>query len=160
MVYDHLFCKSRTKDLAYGKGLGAPLDMYSANIGQWSLECPSVLHLVHQTSSRTSLTFFMSCICRVRLASWLCIICIPVFDSVIGDASNFIAISKALFYEVIFCYINECLMWGSSIAMNHSWCCCGAMLKLTWPNRVLKFWSNSHIVSVDYCFISFGSVIH
>ena len=51
-------------------------------------------------------------------------------------------------------------MCGNNATMNHSWCCCSAMSKLTISKRILILWLNSHTICIGFCFISFSSVIH
>ena len=114
-----------------GSELGVPLARHCAKTGHCSFECPSVLHLVHHTSSRTSFHFFKLWNSRVMLTNYFWSWSIPNVDSDINDASNLIVISRASLCEVTFCCISGNQMCGNNIAINHSWCCCTGSSKLT-----------------------------
>ena len=95
---------------AYGKGLGTPLARYSTKTRQFSFECPLPLHLVHQVFSCASFPFLISCTWRVKLANRVYNCVIHVLVSAMGEASNFIAISRGDSCIVRLCCINGILI--------------------------------------------------
>lgn len=80
--------------------------------------------------------------------------------SPIGDASNFMAISKATAYNIILCCVNGTLICGNSAAINHSMCCASDIGKYTCPISTWNLWSKSQVdLSFNYL-ISFSSIMH
>jgi hypothetical protein len=62
-------CSDKGRDLGFfhishhnppcGSGFGMPVSIYCANVGHSFLWCPSILHVVHQMTSRLSLFLFL-----------------------------------------------------------------------------------------------------
>ena len=141
-------------------GLRAPDNKLFQNFGQVSLVCPLAWKWVHQRSSWSSLSFLMSCNYNVKLANCTWIWFIPTTVSPIGDASNFIAVSRALICMAIFCYANGCQICGTSTVINHSLCWTSLFWKLTWAINALNRWLKSQIVSLGNCLNSFNSMVY
>ena len=102
----------------------------------------------------------MSWSCTIRLANydWICIMPEPVSPT--GEASNFIAISRASICDTSFSCIDEVQICGSKVTINHSLCCTSDIWKLTLAINVLNCWSKSQTDSIGSCLIYLMSVMH
>ena len=130
------------------------------SIGKLSLWCPSVLHLVHHSSSWTSfpLLMYWSFIVRLANCDWICII--PVEVSLIGEDSNFISIYRDSICNTIFCCINGVQICGNKVTINHYLCCTSNIWNLTLDINVLNLWSKSQTYSIGNYLISLILVMH
>ena len=76
------------------------------------------------------------------------------------DASNFIEISRASDYDVIFCCISGKCICGNNPAMNHTLCFLLVIRKVSRSINALNLLSKSHNDSFYNFLISFISIMH
>ena len=102
----------------------------------------------------------MSCNRIVKFSNYVWIWFISTAFSPLGEASNFMAISRTSLNVAIFCCVSCSLIGVRNAGMNHFLCWMSFISKLTLSISVLNLWSKSQTVMLIYCLISFDSLMY
>ena len=140
-------------------GFGIPVSMYCVNVGHSFLWCPSVLHVVHHTTSRLSLPlFYLSWKVRFFISSFNSSIARSVlwywFSSICKDSY------RASTWDCNFYCLSGYFRCGNKEFTKKCLCYISVMEYLNFPFRRLNHWSISQTNSLGFCRISIISFMY